>query len=689
MSDTTHLEGRTDSLPRVSAVRRFLQSTAGSVLPMSAAGIFVLAGLVGAGLDMALAFKAERRLQAGCDAGVLAGRRAVGTNGFDTAAKAEAIKYFNANYNPEEQGTAEFEFKPLSNDDGNTVEATATAALPTLLMSVFGFESHDLGVVCSASMGIGNSDIMFVLDNTGSMAWEPDGSSASRWEDTRIFALQEAMRDFYDTVQDSVEGSNSRVRYGFVPYSSTVRVGQLIHDLDPDYLADSITVSSIGFANFSGSPIRTWTSSFTYSSASYGGWSHHWTTRYSSSTSCNNARPDDTSWADYGSATTDSVSYRVEDDTGHQIKTTGIHQDQRFTDYSCRQTSGYWYVDKRTGTREKRSSIYEERVPVAVNSNNATFANAILQQRTFNTSSYKNFQSVTLPIGINTSASPDRIVNVTSRWDGCIMERQTVTDASFSFVSLLTGITPSGAMDLNIDAAPTNAATEWAPLWHEVSYFRDEEDYLFDDLDDDEPGESGYQSIQNSEVSDNKAATACPFEAREFAEMDEGDFNDYVDELTPIGGTYHDIGLLWGARLSSPTGLWADTVNDEPDNGGTVSRHMIFMTDGELDTDRWANSAYGMEFSDHRVTGTGTSDSAQLSRHRSRYLAICEAIKARGIRLWVIAFGSGVTLSDELDGNDGDGCSSPDSAFRATQADDLHETFQEIAKQVGELRVTQ
>jgi len=130
-------------------------------------------------------------------------------------------------------------------------------------------------------------------------------------------------------------------------------------------------------------------------------------------------------------------------------------------------------------------------------------------------------------------------------------------------------------------------------------------------------------------------------------------------------------------------------VSDEPSNGGTVSRHLIFMTDGELDPDRGTFTAYGIEQDDKRITGTGTSDSAQLSRHRSRYLAICEAIKARGIRLWVIAFGAGVTLSDDLDGDDGDGCSSPDSAFKSDNPEELNETFQEIANQVGELRVTQ
>ena len=113
------------------------------------------------------------------------------------------------------------------------------------------------------------------------------------------------------------------------------------------------------------------------------------------------------------------------------------------------------------------------------------------------------------------------------------------------------------------------------------------------------------------------------------------------------------------------------------------------MTDGVLNAEMNTSTLYGIEFHDRRVTPGGASETQQEARHRSRYLAICEAIKARGIRLWVIAFGSGVTLSDDLDGNDGDGCSSPGSAFRAVDSAALDNAFQEIATQVGELRVTQ
>jgi len=81
------------------------------------------------------------------------------------------------------------------------------------------------------------------------------------------------------------------------------------------------------------------------------------------------------------------------------------------------------------------------------------------------------------------------------------------------------------------------------------------------------------------------------------------------------------------------------------------------------------------------VTKGGSEGDAD-ARHTSRFLAVCEAIKAKGIRVWVIAFTSGLSADLKT-------CASDDSSYVATNATDLNTAFQEIAKQVGELRITQ
>jgi hypothetical protein len=694
------LTGRVDRRCGHGAHRDLARDRSGSVLALAAVAILVLAALIGGGVDMARAYRAERRLQAACDAGVLAGRRAVGTNGFDDAAEQAANRFFNVNYSNVEQDTTVPVFTPDSPDDGETIEGTATATLNTIIMGIFGFESLDLSVDCSASMGVGNSDIMFVLDNTGSMDDAPDGTRNVPDEETKLFALQEAMKEFYDTVATANEGSNARIRYGFVPYSSTVNVGQLIHDLDSDYLADSVTVPSLRLVNWNTTPVSSTNVAQTPSgSSAVSGldWANvTGLPRYSSPTACTNALPNprQTAWVNHGVAVAETSTssnpnptYRVDTASGQRVTTTRMDQEQRRTEYQCSNQ----YRQSRTVKRTDNYNTVQTFAPTAdVTTGNATFETAVLQQRTFDVSSYKDFNAVTLPIDIDTSSGPSdphRVRNITTTWTGCISERVTTRDDSFTFVSLLTGITPGEALDLNIDDAPSGTDGDiWAPLWSAGVYSRDSRTAAFEDLD----NRSGNNStdfderIDNLEKSENDADTACPYEARLFEEMDEDDFDDYADDLLATGGTYHNIGLLWGARLSSPTGLWADTVNEEPDNGGTVSRHIVFMSDGDLAPNLTANTAYGLERHDRRVTADGNDVTLLESRHRARWLAVCEAIKARGIRLWVVAFGAGVTDTADLET-----CASDDSAFDAEDAEDLNEHFQEIANQVGELRVVQ
>lgn len=202
--------------------------------------------------------------------------------------------------------------------------------------------------------------------------------------------------------------------------------------------------------------------------------------------------------------------------------------------------------------------------------------------------------------------------------------------------------------------------TKWRPYWEEVYFFRDDA-----------------TSIKNK----GGGYTACPSKATLLSTMTRDQVQTYVNNLVAVGGTYHDVGLLWGARLASPQGIFQSTVNANPGNPGSVSRHMIFMTDGQLTSYDFVASMYGVEMYDRRVTG-GSTDPTQLERQRRRYLAICEAIKSKGIRLWVIAFGT--TLTTDMTT-----CSSSGSSFTASNSSQLNSAFQNIAKQISELRLTQ
>ena len=265
----------------------------------------------------------------------------------------------------------------------------------------------------------------------------------------------------------------------------------------------------------------------------------------------------------------------------------------------------------------------------------------------YDVTSYKTFQSVSTETGYKGAS-------VSSTWPGCIEERDTDSEATFSY-STVGGMTPY-THDLDLDSAPVSSDddTKWRPMWGEVAFRRN---------------------------ASNPVSSACPQKARLLAEMTQGEFDSFADSLYAEGSTYLDIGMTWGGRLSSPQGIFKDVVTDPPANGGEVSRHLIFMSDGDMDPAQTSQSAWGIEELDRRVTDNGT-DSQDKARHISRFLALCEAIKAKGIRIWTISFTTGASSTLQT-------CASSDSAYNADDATQLNAAFQEIAKQVGELRLTQ
>jgi Flp pilus assembly protein TadG len=605
----------------------------GNVLPLAAMGVLLSAALVGGGIDMSRAYRVQNRLQSACDSAVLAGRRAVGSQGFDSFAETQADSYFRTNFNDSSLGTTQTFFTPSTEDNGQTIMGVARTKLNLAMMQIFGFERFELSVNCQASMGVGNSDVMMVLDTTGSMAY-------SLGSGTRISALQAAMKNFYTTVNNATAGTNARIRYGFVPFSSSVNVGRLLFDEDPSYIVDRHSIQSR-------EQVKKWvTSSKTESEYKndvsetpqpYAG-------PYNNKNSCeNNLSNGD--WENYGEVQTFPPNTITSNDNQVVTSTTTVQPMRRLYRTCLKDSSNNkWYRNYYYRTRD----FYK----YTTTTSNHVFDYWLYKEINYDVSAYKAFQSVSTNTGGSGST-------VSSTWAGCIEERDTLSEPTFSF-STITGITPF-THDLDIDSAPTSEEeTKWRPMWPQVAFRRNGID----------ASTTGYS-----------VSSACPYRAQLLQAMSQGEFNSYADALYPEGSTYLDVGMTWGGRLLSPTGIFQDNVNIDPANGGEVSRHLIFMSDGDMDPAQTSQSAWGIEALDRRVTDNG-SDSQDKSRHLSRFQALCAAIKSKGIRVWTISFTTGVSSALQT-------CASADSAFNADDATQLDAAFQEIAKQVGELRLTQ
>ncbi|PSJ37416.1 TadE/TadG family type IV pilus assembly protein [Allosphingosinicella deserti] len=208
---------------------RLLNNKKASVLPMMAAAMIPLIGIIGSGLDMSRAYLAKARLQTACDAAALGARRAMAkATELDDAAKAEGLKFFDFNFPVGLLNTPKVTPVFAQNGtDPTIVEVTATAQVPTTLMRVFGKTEMEVKASCSADQDYVNNDIMLVLDVTASMNCAIKTGDSCAYKDTkqpdsRLAALDAAAKALYK----ALEGAKGvRTRYGFMPYSMTVNVG--------------------------------------------------------------------------------------------------------------------------------------------------------------------------------------------------------------------------------------------------------------------------------------------------------------------------------------------------------------------------------------------------------------------------------------------------------------------------------
>lgn len=255
---------RRDNTGNPTFFRRLRVDRAGNTLALMAAMMLPMVAMAGSAVDTARLYVVKVRLQQACDAGALAGRKFMVADDspvLDANAAAQASTFFKNNFKAGWMKTTNVSFTPSKTAD-NQVYGTAQATVPMALMGMFGMGPSTLTVTCQARFDTADTDVIFVLDTTGSMACgpsdpdscgqatvsytRPDGTTGyyvQEKSNSRISALRAAVLSFYDTVASSMDPS-SKVRYGFVPYTSTVNVGAAITAIDPGYMVKSWTYDS-------------------------------------------------------------------------------------------------------------------------------------------------------------------------------------------------------------------------------------------------------------------------------------------------------------------------------------------------------------------------------------------------------------------------------------------------------------
>ncbi|TKD50696.1 TadE/TadG family type IV pilus assembly protein [Sphingomonas baiyangensis] len=603
---------------------RLLHDRAGNTMAIVGAAMFPLVGMVGGGFDLSRMYIVKTRLQHACDAGALAGRKAMGGGTWAQQSgmpNTEAQRFFDANFRRDSGSTlGVYGSKDVTRqfaESAGKVTGTATAVLPMTLMRVLGKTTETLTVTCDAEMRLPNTDVMFVLDVTGSMNCKAGDTSCTNngnvpATDSKIEGLQVAVKCFYeivarlDTSAPCVAGAPSggtgsavQIRFGFVPYASNVNVGKI---LPVGFMANSWKYQS---RKRDGSEWSDWY----YRGVAYPDWRGN----------CAAAQ-----------ANTATQENRVQ-------KRYVWQYGQDMCVYERRDLQPRWHY-----------ALHDIDVSGLKNG-----------------TGYRDSFTVA---GVNNDGS-DRTVD----WSGCIEERQTVRATNFSPI-------PAGAKDLDIDLVPTSGdvTTQWGPALPSVIWARNVT--------------SNWNEINTAETRTttnyyNNVPFECPTASRKLQQWpDATAFDAYVDSFRASGSTYHDIGMIWGARLLSPTGIFS-AENALTPQGGEIERHLIYMTDGDTSTINSNYTAYGLSILDRRQTDAGEvpSNATLNDQVNLRFAAVCEAVKNKNITLWVVSFGGGINTDTE---NRLRACASSNRYFTASDSAALQTTFKSIADQISALRLT-
>lgn len=602
---------------------------------MIAAAIAPIMAMVGGGVDMGRSYLSQARLQQACDAGVLAARKRLGSEAVVTGDIPEDAgeigqRFFNINFRDGAYGTTARQFTMALEDD-YAITGEAKVIVPTTIMRIFGFEEVPVKVNCTAQINFTNTDVMMVLDVTGSMSGTNPGDSMPK-----IDTMKSTVRNFYNQLQSSAQ-AGTRIRYGFVPYSTNVNVAGLLRD---DWVVNAWDYQSRRL-------VKDLTTIITL-------------TRYTPSS--------------YVSGTV----------TTQQDSTYAAVFDESKGGYQCPSTPGDAVGTSTTSS--SKTEVVTAPVPgvktttTYVRTRNGSSYSVKLADRTCVVSKtsladYKDtYDKIDEPaLGGDAKWQYRQFSHDVSNWrtggNGCIEERETYEIGDYGNVDL------TKALDLDIDTLPIagKPETQWRPMYPELVYARAIE-----------WNGSGSFS-RNSVITDKEfvqpyslGSAACPAPAVKLTAMSGEELDAYLGTLKPRGSTYHDIGMIWGGRLVSPTGLFA-AENADVSATSPTSRNLIFLTDGETAPYDLSYSSYGLEPLDQRRWSPSSSLSLTQVVER-RFTVACNEVKKRNVTVWVIGFG--VNLADFLKDCAGEG-----HFFEAADAAELNASFAAIAKNLSHLRI--
>lgn len=225
---------------------RDVRGMSGVMVTMS---IIPTVAVIGIATDVSRTYIVKTRLAAALDAAALAG----GKNFFDSDREAQIKKYFDANFpegfygstvtGPYEMDANGNQLSPghVYDQNDSVLRLSADVSVPTVFMSVFDFDTMDVGGAAEVTRETSLLDVVLAIDMSGSMLRNVQGGSTSNPDERRIALAKVAAVDLIDILfGNNIE--NALLNIGVVPWSGKVNITE--NGTEYGYAADGSTLPS-------------------------------------------------------------------------------------------------------------------------------------------------------------------------------------------------------------------------------------------------------------------------------------------------------------------------------------------------------------------------------------------------------------------------------------------------------------
>lgn len=194
--------------------RNMLKDSSGNVAMIAALSIIPIITVVGLAVDFQLIITKKNVAQQTLDVTMIAAARERQGGASESEVQVFAADYFETLLAANDPQLNCASLETSSEDDSEEINGLVNCNQPTTLSAIFGKDSVDFQVTSGSTFGVGQVDVAFVFDLSGSMN-----------QNGRLPALREAAEDAFEVLLAADNTQTNAVRIAISSYNHSVNVG--------------------------------------------------------------------------------------------------------------------------------------------------------------------------------------------------------------------------------------------------------------------------------------------------------------------------------------------------------------------------------------------------------------------------------------------------------------------------------